>query len=142
MKRIILFVATNLAVLVVLSIVLKIFGLDRALAAQGFQYGQLLVYSLVVGFTGAIISLLMSKSIAKWTTGAQMIDTPRNEAEAWLLDTVRKLANQVGIDMPEVGIYEGPANAFATGAFKNSAFVAVSSGLLQSMNHEEVEAVL
>src|SRR5690348_11561574 len=142
MKRIILFVATNLAVIVVLSIVLKIFGLDRALAAQGFQYGQLLVYSLVVGFTGAIISLLMSKSIAKWTTGAQIIDTPRNEAEAWLLDTVRKLANQVGINMPEVGIYEGPANAFATGAFKNSAFVAVSSGLLQSMNHEEVEAVL
>jgi heat shock protein HtpX len=141
MKRIILFVATNLAV-VVLSIVLKIFGFDRALAAQGLQYGQLLVYSLVVGFTGAIISLLMSKSIAKWTTGAQMIDTPRNEAEAWLLDTVRKLANQVGINMPEVGIYEGPANAFATGAFKNSAFVAVSSGLLQSMNHEEVEAVL
>jgi heat shock protein HtpX len=84
----------------------------------------------------------MSKSIAKWTTGAQVIDTPRNEAEAWLLDTVRKLATQVQIAMPEVGIYEGPANAFATGAFKNSAFVAVSTGLLQSMNHEEVEAVL
>jgi len=142
MKRIILFVATNLAVLVVLSIVLKIFGLDRALAAQGYAYGQLLVYSLVVGFTGAIISLLMSKSIAKWTTGAQVIDTPRNEAEAWLVDTVRKLATQVQIAMPEVGIYEGAANAFATGAFKNSAFVAVSTGLLQSMNHEEVEAVL
>jgi len=142
MKRIILFVATNLAVLVVLSIVLKIFGLDRALAAQGYAYGQLLVYSLVVGFTGALISLLMSKSIAKWTTGAQVIDTPRNEAEAWLVDTVRKLATQVQIAMPEVGIYEGAANAFATGAFKNSAFVAVSTGLLQSMNHEEVEAVL
>lgn len=142
MKRIILFIATNLAVLVVLSIVLKIFGLDRALAAQGYQYGQLLAYSLVVGFTGAIISLLMSKSIAKWSTGAQVIDAPRNEAEAWLLDTIRKLATQVGIAMPEVGIYEGPANAFATGAFKNSAFVAVSTGLLQSMNHEEVEAVL
>jgi len=142
MKRLILFVATNLAVLVVLSIVLKIFGLDRALAAQGYAYGQLLVYSLVVGFTGAIISLLMSKSIAKWTTGAQVIDTPRNEAEAWLVDTVRKLATQVQIAMPEVGIYEGAANAFATGAFKNSAFVAVSTGLLQSMNHEEVEAVL
>ena len=142
MKRLILFVATNLAVLVVLSIVLKIFGLDRALAAQGYAYGQLLVYSLVVGFTGALISLLMSKSIAKWTTGAQVIDTPRNEAEAWLVDTVRKLATQVQIAMPEVGIYEGAANAFATGAFKNSAFVAVSTGLLQSMNHEEVEAVL
>jgi len=141
MKRIILFVATNLAVVLVLSIVLRLFGLDRALG-PGLQYGQLLVYSLVVGFTGAIISLLMSKSIAKWTTGAHVIETPSNEAEAWLVETVRKLATQVGIAMPEVGIYEGPANAFATGAFKNSAFVAVSSGLLQSMNHEEVEAVL
>ena len=142
MKRIVLFVATNLAVLVVLSIVLKILGLDRALAGQGYAYGQLLVFSLVVGFTGAIISLFMSKPIAKWTTGAHVIDTPANEAEAWLVETVRKLATQVGIAMPEVGIYEGPANAFATGAFKNSAFVAVSSGLLQTMNHEEVEAVL
>jgi len=141
MKRIILFVATNLAVVLVLSIVLRLFGLDRALG-PGLQYGQLLVYSLVVGFTGAIISLLMSKSIAKWTTGAHVIETPSNESEAWLVETVRKLATQVGIAMPEVGIYEGPANAFATGAFKNSAFVAVSSGLLQSMNHEEVEAVL
>jgi heat shock protein HtpX len=142
MKRIILFVATNLAVVLVLSIVLKLFGLDRAMAAQGFAYGQLLVYSLVVGFTGAIISLLMSKSIAKWTTGAQVIDTPRNEAEAWLLDTVRKLATSAGVAMPEVAMYEGPPNAFATGAFKNSALVAVSTGLLQSMNKEEVEAVL
>src|SRR4029078_5022573 len=142
MKRIILFIATNVAVMLVLSVVLKLFGFESTMAAQGFQYGQLLVYSLVVGFTGAIISLLMSKSIAKWTTGAQVIDTPRNEAEAWLLDTVRKLATQVHITMPEVGIYEGAANAFATGAFKNSAFVAVSTGLLQSMNHEEVEAVL
>jgi heat shock protein HtpX len=126
----------------VLSIVLRIFGLDRSLAAQGIPYGQLLVYSVVVGFTGAIISLLMSKSIAKWTTGAHVIETPANEAEAWLVETVRKLATSVGIAMPEVGIYEGPANAFATGAFKNSAFVAVSTGLLQAMNHEEVEAVL
>jgi heat shock protein HtpX len=142
MKRIILFIATNLAVVLVLSIVLKIFGLDRALAAQGYAYGQLLVYSLVVGFTGAIISLLMSKTIAKWTTGAQVITTPQNDAEAWLLSTVQKLATQVHIQMPEVGVYEGAPNAFATGAFKNSAFVAVSTGLLQSMNHEEVEAVL
>jgi heat shock protein HtpX len=142
MKRIVLFIATNLAVVLVLSIILRIFGLDRALATQGIAYGQLLVYSLVVGFTGAIISLLMSKTIAKWTTGAQLIETPRNDAEAWLLETVRKLATQVHIQMPEVGIYDGPPNAFATGAFKNSAFVAVSTGLLQSMNHEEVEAVL
>ena len=142
MKRIILFIATNLAVVLVLSIVLRLFGLDRALASQGIAYGPLLVYSLVVGFTGAIISLLMSKSIAKWSTGAQTIDTPRNEAEAWLLETVRKLAAGVNIQMPEVAIYEGAANAFATGAFKNSALVAVSTGLLQSMNREEVEAVL
>ena len=142
MKRIILFIATNLAVVLVLSIVLRLFGLDRALATQGIAYGPLLVYSLVVGFTGAIISLLMSKSIAKWSTGAQTIDTPRNEAEAWLLETVRKLAAGVNIQMPEVAIYEGAANAFATGAFKNSALVAVSTGLLQSMNREEVEAVL
>ena len=142
MKRIILFIATNLAVVVVLSVVLRLLGLDRALAAQGFQYGQLLVYSLVVGFAGAIISLLMSKSIAKWTTGASIIETPRDDAEAWLLETVRKLAAAAGVAMPEVGIYEGPPNAFATGAFRNSAFVAVSTGLLQSMNHEEVEAVL
>jgi heat shock protein HtpX len=142
MKRIILFVATNLAVVLVLSVVLKLFGLDRAVAAQGIQYGQLLVYSIVVGFTGAIISLLMSKTIAKWTTGAQVITTPRNEAEAWLLETVRKLAAGAGVAMPEVAMYEGEPNAFATGAFKNSALVAVSTGLLQSMNKEEVEAVL
>src|SRR4029079_12683004 len=107
MKRIILFVATNLAVVLVLSLVLKLFGLDRAMAAQGFQYGQLLVYSVVVGFTGAIISLLMSKTIAKWTTGAQVIATPRNDAEAWLVETVRKLAAGAGVAMPEVAIYEG-----------------------------------
>jgi heat shock protein HtpX len=142
MKRIVLFIATNLAVVLVLSIILRIFGLDRALATQGIAYGQLLVYSLVVGFAGAIISLLMSKTIAKWTTGARVIETPQNDAEAWLVNTVQKLATQVHIQMPEVGIYEGAPNAFATGAFKNSAFVAVSSGLLQSMNHEEVEAVL
>jgi len=142
MKRIILFIATNLAVVLVLSIVLRLFGLDRALADQGLQYGQLLVFSAVVGFTGAIISLLMSKTIAKWTTGAHVIETPGNDAEAWLLETVRKLAAGVNVTMPEVAIYEGEPNAFATGAFRNSALVAVSTGLLQSMNREEVEAVL
>jgi len=142
MKRIILFVATNVAVLLVLSIVLKLFGLDQAMAGQGIAYGQLLAYSLVVGFTGAIISLLMSKTIAKWSTGAQVIESPRNEAEAWLVETVRKLATAAGVAMPEVAIYDGAPNAFATGAFKNSALVAVSTGLLQSMNKEEVEAVL
>ncbi len=143
MKRIVLFLVTNLAVMLVLSIVLKLFGLDRMLASQaGISYGGLLAFSAVVGFTGAIISLLMSKQAAKWSTGAQVIEQPSNEAEAWLVETVRRLATKAGIGMPEVAIYEGEPNAFATGAFRNSALVAVSTGLLQSMNKEEVEAVL
>ena len=143
MKRIVLFLATNLAVIVVLSIVLKLFGLDRAASMQtGMSYGGLLAFSAVVGFTGSIISLLMSKPMAKWSTGAQVIATPQNQAEAWLVETVRRLATKAGIGMPEVAIYEGEPNAFATGAFRNSALVAVSTGLLQSMNKEEVEAVL
>ena len=142
MKRIVLFLVTNLAVVLVLSVVLKVLGLDRAVEANGINVGALLAFSFVVGFTGAIISLLMSKPMAKWSTGAHVIDQPRNEAEAWLVETVRRLAAKAGIGMPEVAIYEGEANAFATGAFKNSALVAVSTGLLQSMNKEEVEAVL
>ena len=108
----------------------------------GVSYGGLLAFSAVVGFTGAIISLLMSKPMAKWSTGAHVIEQPANEAEAWLVETVRRLATKAGIGMPEVAIYEGAPNAFATGAFRNSALVAVSTGLLQSMNKEEVEAVL
>jgi heat shock protein HtpX len=143
MKRIVLFIATNLAVVLVLSIVLRLLGLDRAMYSQtGMSTGGLLVFSAVVGFTGAIISLLMSKSMAKWSTGARVIQQPANEAEAWLVETVRKLAAKAGIGMPEVAIYEGAPNAFATGAFRNSALVAVSTGLLQGMNKEEVEAVL
>jgi heat shock protein HtpX len=143
MKRIVLFLVTNIAVLLVLSVVLRLFGLDRAAYdATGLQYGQLLAFSAVVGFTGAIISLLISKPMAKWSTGAQVIEQPRSEAEAWLFETVRRLSDKAGIRMPEVAIYDGPANAFATGAFKNSALVAVSTGLLQTMNKEEVEAVL
>jgi heat shock protein HtpX len=142
MKRIVLFLVTNLAVVLVLSIVLHLLGLDRVVRANGIDVGSLLVFSFVFGFVGAIISLLLSKSMAKWSTGAQIIDAPRNEAEAWLFDTVRKLAQTAGVAMPEIAIYEGEPNAFATGAFKNSALVAVSTGLLQSMNKEEVEAVL
>jgi len=143
MKRIVLFLATNLAVIVVLSIVLRVLGLDRAATMQtGMGYGSLLAFSAVVGFTGAIISLLMSKTMAKWSTGAHVIDQPQSQAEAWLVETVRRLATKAGIGMPEVAIYEGEPNAFATGAFRNSALVAVSTGLLQSMNKEEVEAVL
>jgi len=142
MKRIVLFLLTNLAVVLVLSVVLRVLGLDRVVQAEGINVGGLLVFSFVVGFTGAIISLLMSKPMAKWSTGAQVIEQPRNDAEAWLVETVRRLADKAGVGMPEVAIYEGEANAFATGAFKNSALVAVSTGLLQSMNREEVEAVL
>ena len=143
MKRIVLFLATNLAVILVLSIVLRVLGLDRAATMEtGMSYGSLLAFSAVVGFTGAIISLLMSKTMAKWSTGAHVIEQPQNQAEAWLVETVRRLATKAGIGMPEVAIYEGEPNAFATGAFRNSALVAVSTGLLQSMNKEEVEAVL
>jgi len=143
MKRIILFLATNLAVVLVLSVVLRVLGLDGTVSAQtGLQMGPLLAFSFVVGFTGAIISLLMSKPMAKWSTGARVIVEPQNEAEAWLVETVRRLATKAGIGMPDVAMYEGAPNAFATGAFKNSALVAVSTGLLQSMNKEEVEAVL
>ena len=142
MKRVVLFVLTNVAVLVVLSIVLRVLGLDRVAAQEGFALGPLLAFSAVVGFTGAIISLLMSKQMAKWSTGARVIESPQNQAEAWLVETVRKHATTAGIAMPEVAIYDGEPNAFATGAFKNSALVAVSTGLLQSMNKEEVEAVL
>src|SRR5512139_970461 len=143
MKRIVLFLMTNIAVMVVLTIVLRLLGLDRvAFSATGMQFGQLLAFSAVVGFTGAIISLLMSKTMAKRSTGAHVIEQPGNEAEAWLVDTVKRLADRAGIGMPEVAIYEGAPNAFATGAFRNSALVAVSTGLLQTMNKEEVEAVL
>jgi len=143
MKRVVLFLVTNLAVVLVLSFVLRVLGLDRAMAVQtGVGMGPLLAFSFVVGFTGAIISLLISKPMAKWSTGARVVATPQNEPEAWLVETVRRLAATAGIGMPEVAVYEGEPNAFATGAFRNSALVAVSTGLLQSMNKEEVEAVL
>jgi heat shock protein HtpX len=142
MKRIILFLATNLAVMLVLSLVLNVLGIGRGVSAAGLNVGELLVFSAVVGFTGAIISLLMSKMMAKWSTGARVIDNPANSTEQWLVSTVRQLAERAQIGMPEVAVYEGAPNAFATGAFKNSALVAVSTGLLQSMNREEIEAVL
>lgn len=142
MKRIVLFLATNLAVMLVMSVVLSLLGVNRYLSANGLNLGTLMVFSLVVGFTGAIVSLLMSKQMAKWSTGARVIDAPSSSAELWLLDTVKKLAGRAGIAMPEVAVYEGEPNAFATGAFKNSALVAVSTGLLQGMTRDEVEAVL
>jgi heat shock protein HtpX len=144
MKRIILFIATNLAVMLVLSLVLSLLGVGRpgAGAAAGLDIGSLMVFSLVVGFTGAIFSLLISKPMAKWSTGARVIEAPSSSTELWLVNTVKTLSERAGIAMPEVAVYEGEANAFATGAFKNSALVAVSTGLLESMNRDEVEAVL
>ncbi|MCP1573715.1 heat shock protein HtpX [Herbaspirillum rubrisubalbicans] len=142
MKRILLFIATNIAVLVVMSVILSLLGVDRFLTRSGLNLPMLLVFSLVVGFTGSIISLLMSKSMAKWSTGARVIETPMNGTEAWLLQTVGKLAQRAGIGMPEVAVYDGEPNAFATGAFRDSALVAVSTGLLQGMTQDEVEAVL
>jgi len=142
MKRVFLFLATNLAVVVLLSLVLNLLGLNRFLTANGIDVGALLGFSLVVGFAGSIFSLLISKPMARWSTGAQVIETPQGAHEQWLVETVARLAQRAGIGMPEVAIYEGAPNAFATGAFKNSALVAVSSGLLESMTREEIEAVL
>ena len=142
MKRIILFVLTNLAVVVVLGVVASLLGVNRYLTSQGLNLGLLLGYALVIGFGGAIISLLISKPVAKWSAGVRVIEQPQSPDEAWIVNTVRKFADQAGIGMPEVGIFEGDPNAFATGAFKNSALVAVSTGLLQNMTREEVEAVI
>ncbi|MBL0422234.1 protease HtpX [Ramlibacter sp. AW1] len=142
MKRIFLFVATNLAVVVVLGIVASLLGVNRYLTANGLNLSALLGFALIMGFGGAIISLLLSKTIAKWSAGVQLIDQPRNADEQWIVDTVKRFADKAGIGMPEVGIFEGEPNAFATGAFKNNALVAVSTGLLQGMTREEVEAVI
>jgi heat shock protein HtpX len=142
MKRIVLFLATNIAVMLVLSVVVSVLGLDRWLTAEGIDYTSLLLMSAVFGFGGSIISLLMSKTIAKWSTGAHVIDGSEGSTEYWLVQSVKKLADSAGIGMPTVAIFEGAPNAFATGAFKNDALVAVSTGLLQSMSREEVEAVL
>ena len=142
MKRIVLFVLTNVAIMVVLGVTASLFGFNRFLTANGLDLGALLGFSLIMGFGGAFISLLISKPVAKWSTGAQVITQPRNADEAWLLQTVQTFSERAGIAMPEVAIYEGEANAFATGAFKNSALVAVSTGLLRGMTREEVEAVL
>ena len=142
MKRIFLFLATNIAVVVLLSVVLNVLGLNSYLTQNGINVGALLVFSAVVGFTGSIFSLLISKPMAKWSTGARVLDNPTDGTELWLVATVQQLARNAGIGMPEVAVYEGEPNAFATGAFKNSSLVAVSTGLLQSMTREEVEAVL
>jgi len=142
MKRILLLIATNVAVMVLLSIVVSVLGLDRWMMAEGINYSTLFLWSAVFGFGGAFISLLMSKTIAKWSTGAKVIDGSEGSTQYWLVQTVHNLAAKAGIGKPEVAMYEGPANAFATGAFRNDALVAVSTGLLESMDRTEVEAVL
>jgi heat shock protein HtpX len=142
MKRILLFVVTNLAVMVVLGIAARVLGVDRFLSANGLNLGALLGFALIMGFGGATISLLMSKSMAKWSTGAVIINDSTEPMHRWLVGTVAQFAQRANIGMPEVAIYEGEPNAFATGAFKNSALVAVSTGLLQSMSRDEVEAVI
>lgn len=144
MQRIILFIMTNLAVMALLTIIVKLFGIDTYTYRNGgINFQGLLVLSAVLGFGGSIISLLISKWVAKWQTKAHVIVNPSNPTEAWLVATVRKQAEGAGIKMPEVAIYDAPEmNAFATGPTRNNALVAVSTGLLQQMNRDEVEAVL
>jgi len=142
MKRIVLLVLTNVLVVVVLGVVASLLGVNQYLTGTGLNLGLLLGYALVIGFGGAFISLLMSKPLAKWSSGVQLIEQPQNVDEAWIVQTVQKLSQQAGIGMPEVGIFDGEPNAFATGAFRDSALVAVSTGLLQGMTRDEVEAVL
>ncbi len=144
MKRILLFLATNLAVLVVLNITMTLLGIGPYLTANGIDPGALLVFAAIIGFAGSFISLLLSKWMAKTSTRARVIDpqAPRSRREAWLVETVHQLADRAGIGRPEVAIYEGAPNAFATGAFRNDSLVAVSTGLLDSMTEEEVAAVL
>ncbi len=142
MKRIVLFIVTNLAVMLVLGIAASLLGVNRFLTANGLNLGQLLGFALLMGFGGAIISLLISKPMAKWTTGAQIINDSADPTHRWIVATVQGFAQKAKIGMPDVAIFEGAPNAFATGAFKNSALVAVSTGLLQSMTKDEVEAVI
>ncbi|MEQ1559044.1 MAG: protease HtpX [Methyloglobulus sp.] len=143
MMRILLFLATNIAVMIVISILFNILGLSGYMGANGINLGSLLAMSAVIGVTGSVISLAMSKTMAKSSMGVQVIDQPQNQTERWLIDVVTKQAQQAGIGMPEVGIFQAPvANAFATGMNKNNALVAVSTGLLQSMKPDEVEAVV
>jgi heat shock protein HtpX len=142
MKRIFLFLATNLAVVLLLSVIASVLGVDRFLTQSGLDLESLLWFSLLMGFGGSFISLLISKQIALWSTGAHVITSPEGAHEQWLVATVRRLADKAGIGMPEVAVYQGDPNAFATGAFKNSSLVAVSTGLLESMSRDEVEAVL
>ena len=142
-KRIFLFLVTNLAIVFVLNITLRILGVDRLIAQSGGSLMPWLVYAAVIGFAGSLVSLAISKWSAKMMTGAQVIQQPRNGTERWLIETVQRHAQRAGIGMPEVAVYESPEiNAFATGWNRNAALVAVSSGLLHSMTEDEADAVL
>ena len=142
MKRTLLLIGTNLAIMLVLGIVSTLTGAHKFFTSNGLDLGRLLFFAALMGFGGAFISLWLSKTIAKWSTGATVIETPQNSAEFWLVETVHKLSQKASLKMPEVAIYEGEPNAFATGASKNNSLVAVSTGLLQLMSREEAEAVL
>ncbi len=143
MKRIFLFLATNMAIVLVLSVSMRLLGVEPYLTANGLNLSSLLVFAAVMGFGGSLISLVISKWMAKKSMGVRVIETPSNSQEIWLVDTVKKYAADAGIGMPEVGIFDTPeANAFATGMSKNNALVAVSSGLLQQMSKGEAEAVI
>ncbi len=143
MKRILLFVATNLAVLLLISVIGSVLGVDRYLTRTGMNYQMLLAYSAVVGFTGSLFSLAISKWMAKWSYSIHVIEQPSSQAEQWLVDKIREQSKKAGIAMPEVGVYESDeVNAFATGPTRNNALVAVSSGLIHSMNLRQIEGVL
>ena len=142
MKRVLLFLLTNLAVMLVLGVAARLLGVDRFLQSNGLNLSALLGFALIMGFGGATISLLMSKPMAKWSTGAVVINDSTEPMHRWIVGTVAAFSERAGIGMPEVALYEGEPNAFATGAFKNSALVAVSTGLLQTMSRDEVEAVI
>jgi heat shock protein HtpX len=143
MKRIFLFLATNMAIVLVLSVTMRLLGVEPYLNANGLNLGALLIFAAVMGFGGSLISLAISKWSAKKSMGVHVIEAPSNSTEFWLIETVRKYSQQAGIKMPEVGIYEAPdVNAFATGMTKNSSLIAVSTGLLQQMTRQEAEAVI
>ncbi len=142
MGRAVLFIMTNLAVIAIMSVILSLFGANRFLNEQGLNLGSLLIFSIIIGFTGSFFSLLISKPMAKWTTGAKVIQQPENSFEHWLLKTVKILSQRANIKTPEIAVYNGQPNAFATGAFKDDALVAVSTGLIQNMSKEEIEGVL
>jgi heat shock protein HtpX len=142
MKRIVLFLLTNIAVMLVLSISARLLGVDRFLTGNGLNMGMLLAFAALIGFGGSFISLFMSKTMAKWSTGAKVIERPRGADETWLVETVTRLATRAGLPKPEVAIYEGDPNAFATGPSKSNSLVAVSTGLMRTMNRQQAEAVL